>query len=210
VQVKICGITNLEDALAAVDAGADALGFVFYPKSPRRIEPQDAASIIRRIPPFIATVGVFVDAPADQIRLIQMRSGLSLIQFHGDEPPEEVALFERCAIKAIRVREQCDLERASLYRVRAILLDTQADGIPGGTGTSFDWRLAPGAAFRANLILAGGLTPENVRSAVQMVKPAAVDVASGVEAGPGKKDRHKVIEFIREAKAASRELRRPA
>ena len=200
MQVKICGITNPDDALSSVEAGADALGFVFYPQSPRFIEPAAAAAIIRRLPPFVATVGVFVDASSDAVRSALEACGLSLIQFHGNETPDQVAPFGPRAIKAIRVGESGNAALLSRFPVRAFLLDTYVEGVPGGTGKAFDWRLANREVIPGALILAGGLTAENVRVAIRLVRPDAVDVGSGVEAKPGKKDHRKLTRFIREAK----------
>lgn len=205
-RVKVCGITNLEDALHAVAAGADALGFVFYRPSPRYIKPADAAKIIAALPPFVVSVGLFVNEDEDSVAAILQATGVDLIQFHGDETPEFCSRFERPFIKALRV----DSERHSLSDVtamvetfaeaRGVLLDTYRQGIPGGTGEVFDWDLVP--SCRQNIILAGGLDPRNVAAAVHRVSPFAVDVSGGVEASHGIKDADKVTQFISAAKAA--------
>lgn len=200
MQVKICGITNLVDALFSVEAGADALGFVFYSGSPRNIQPDLAKKIIEQLPPFVTTVGVFVDAPADTVRAILEECGLSMVQLHGSELPEQVSLFSKLAIKAIRVRGTSDLQYLPRYPVRAYLLDTYIEGVPGGTGKTFNWNLARRAKAYGKVILAGGLTPENVRSAVRTAEPDAVDVSSGVEEKPGKKSLEKIRRFVLEAK----------
>jgi phosphoribosylanthranilate isomerase len=200
VRVKICGITNLEDALAAAAAGADALGFVFAP-SPRQVTPQHAAAIIRELPPFVTTVGLVVDQDP---RPILAECPVDVVQFHGSEPPEAVAAVARRAYKAFRVREEEDLRALGDYpTVSAFLLDAYVPDVPGGTGRSFPWDLAVLARrFGKPVIVAGGLTPENVALCVETTQPYGVDVSTGVEASPGKKDRTKVRDFIAAAKAA--------
>jgi phosphoribosylanthranilate isomerase len=198
-KVKICGITNLNDALAAVKYGADALGFVFYRKSPRYIEPEEALDIIRGLPPFVTTVGVFVDEDRDEVERVMSLAGLDVAQFHGNESPD-ACLIRRRAIKAIRVREVKDLDAMHQYKVSAYLLDTYAPHMPGGTGEVFDWDIALEAKKSGRIILAGGLTPENIEEAARRVRPYAVDVGSGVEAEPGRKDHEKVRLFIERAK----------
>ncbi|SPD76321.1 N-(5'-phosphoribosyl)anthranilate isomerase [uncultured Desulfobacterium sp.] len=190
MKVKICGITNIEDALKAVELGIDALGFIFA-KSPRKVEPEKAAGIIRSLPLFIKTVGVFVNEEPNRIRQIVDLCGLDIIQFHGDEPPEVLAEFAPRAIKAFRLKDESSLEPIKSYqgKVRATLLDTYSDNKFGGTGKTFDWGLAIKAkAFGIPLILSGGLSPDNIQEAIRAVQPYAVDVNSGVEEGPGKKD----------------------
>ena len=202
LRVKICGVTNLADALAAVEAGADALGFVFAP-SPRRIEPGRAREIIGRLPPFVSTVGVFSGEEPDRVRDILSVCGLDYAQFHGDEPPDVCNAFGRRAIRAVRVKGPSSLADLGRFRVGAFLLDSFVEGVEGGTGEVFPWEIAAAAGtLGAPIILAGGLTPENVAEAVRRVKPFAVDVSSGVEEAPGRKDRALVEEFIRRAKGA--------
>ena len=201
VKVKICGITNYDDALAAAEFGADALGFVFYKKSPRHITPEKAAQIIYRLPPFVATVGVFVDEKKEEVEKVMGRIGLTAAQFHGNEPPEACEIPRR-TIKAIRIKELTDLDPMRHYQVSAFLLDAYTPEALGGTGQVFNWSIAMDARAYGKIILAGGLTPENVATAVQMVKPYGVDVASGVELEPGIKDHEKLRLFIRNAKEA--------
>jgi phosphoribosylanthranilate isomerase len=208
VKVKICGITNREDALSAVGAGADALGFNFWKGSRRYVAPRAAREIISELPPGILCVGVFVNegAPADVVRTAR-EAGVGAVQLHGDETPEYCAAvrgFE--VIKALRVRGDFRVERADAYRVDAILLDAFSDTEPGGTGRTFDWRLAAEARARLpKLYLAGGLTPENVGAAFERVRPYALDVCSGVESAPGRKDGERVRAFVEAARAAEAE-----
>jgi phosphoribosylanthranilate isomerase len=203
VRVKICGITNVEDAQVAVDAGADALGFIFCESSPRYLSPSAAARIIQTVPPFVAKVGVFVNSPEESVRRILSECGIDTLQFHGDEPPEFCGGFPCKVIKAFRVQDEDSLRRASAYRNYAWLLDSYVPGQSGGTGVQFNWELARRAIREsARVILAGGLTPENIGQAVRQVRPYGVDVSSGVEAKPGRKDHAKVKLFIREAKTA--------
>jgi phosphoribosylanthranilate isomerase len=201
-RVKICGITNLEDALFAADAGADALGFVFYAKSPRYIAPERAREIVLRLPPFVAKVGIFVNEELDQVEKIMAYCHLDYAQLHGDEPPEQVAALAPRAIKAVRVRSAADIERLAQYQAIAYLLDTYHPTKHGGTGEAFDWELAVEAKSHGPIILAGGLTPDNVGDAIERVHPYAVDVSSGVEAAPGIKDHQKVQRIIIAAKGA--------
>ncbi len=196
-RIKICGITHLDDALMAIEAGADALGFVFVPHTPRYLHPEQARSIIDQLPPFITTVGLFVNAEQQGLEAIADGCRLNLIQLHGDEPPALCVALSRRVIKAFRVKDESSLSRLSGYRVSAYLLDTYVKGAMGGTGKSFDWNLALKAKSYGRIILAGGLTPDNVASAVLQVRPYGVDVSSGVEASPGRKDPAKVKAFIR-------------
>ena len=196
-RIKICGITHLNDALMAIEAGADALGFVFVPNTPRYIHPEQARSIIDQLPPFITTVGLFVNAEQQGIEAIADGCRLNLIQLHGDELPTLCVALSRRVIKAFRVKDESSVSRLSDYRVSAYLLDTYVKGAMGGTGKSFDWNLALKAKSYGRIILAGGLTPDNVASAVLQVRPYGVDVSSGVEASPGRKDPAKVKAFIR-------------
>ena len=203
VRVKICGITRLEDALHAVNAGADALGLVFYDKSPRHVAPLQAATICAALPPFITRVGLFVDASADFVKGILQTVSLDLLQFHGDETPAYCAQFGKPYIKAVRVQAATDLLKyaADFDAACGLLLDAYVPGVPGGTGEAFDWKLIP-ANFPKPVVLSGGLTPANVRGAVQQTRPWAVDVSSGVELSKGIKDPHQVAQFIANAKAS--------
>ena len=203
MRVKICGITNLDDALAACEAGADALGFVFAEEAKKRnryIAPEDALAIIEQLPPFVTTVGVCVNAELGA--LARILTVVDLVQFHGEERPEDIPM-NHIAIKAFRVREGFVAGDMAAYRTRAWLLDAYTPGQRGGTGHTFDWTLAQEAvALGRPVILAGGLTPENIAEAVRTVRPYGVDVSGGVEAGPGKKDHEQVRRFIRNAKTA--------
>lgn len=203
VRVKICGITNSADAFAAVEAGADALGFVFYQDSPRAISPGKAADIIRKVPPFIITVGVFVNENPRQIEEIISLTHIGVVQLHGSERPE-ACYFSRPAIKAIRVKSLDSLDPLIHYQgnVSAFLLDTFSPGVLGGTGQIFNWDIAAYAKQFGPIILAGGLTPTNISDAVRHVRPYGVDVSSGVESEKGKKDHQKIKSFIELAKAA--------
>jgi len=203
VRVKICGITNLDDAMAAVDFGADALGFVFFRESPRCIKHADAGKIIKKLPPFITTIGVFVDEKPEQIEKIVTMTGIDVIQLHGNESPEWCNLSRRM-IKAIRVKSLESLDPLIHYkdRVSAFLLDTFTPDIFGGTGQIFNWDIATYAKQFGRIILAGGLTPDNVVKAVRRVQPYGVDVSSGVESEKGKKDHKKMKIFIEKAKGA--------
>ncbi len=202
VRVKICGITNLEDALAAVEAGADALGFMFYEKSPRNVPVNLAADIIRQLPPFVAKVGVFVNAAEDSVRRAAGECGIDTLQFHGDETPESCQGFAPLKVyKAFRVRGLESLQALPSYQTDAWLLDSFVEGKPGGTGAKFNWDLAvESKKLGRPIILAGGLTPENVADAVRNVQPFAVDVSSGVESAARKKDHAKLRMFIGAAK----------
>jgi phosphoribosylanthranilate isomerase len=204
VRVKICGVTCIQDALAAVRSGADALGFVFA-DSPRRITPEAARRIARELPPFAARVGVFVNAPISEIRRMASFCTLTAIQLHGDEHDAMIEALALPVIKALRAAPGAP-DPTTAYPNAALLLDTYAAGKMGGTGKTFDWRLAVDVAKIRPIILAGGLNPENVADAVRMVRPFAVDVSSGVEIEPGRKDHAKVQRFIREAKAAAWDL----
>lgn len=200
VKVKICGITNLEDALAAVEAGADALGFVFKASSPRHIFPEQAAAIIRHLPPFIQTVGLFVDEEIETVNATAIQCGLDLVQLHGDESPSYCSEVQRRVIKAFRIKDITSLEPTKNYQVSSILLDAWSPSAHGGTGRTFNWEIAAIAAASGRTILAGGLTPENVADAVSQVRPYAVDVSSGVECTPGHKDIDKIRDFIFQVK----------
>jgi phosphoribosylanthranilate isomerase len=202
VKVKICGITSVEDALGAVDAGADALGLMFYASSPRCVTLERAAKIIRELPPFVARVGVFVDPTEDEVRRAIADCGIDTLQFHGEEPPEFCRRFGLKTIKAFRIRDRESLQASAAYPDQAWLLDSFVAGKPGGTGERFNWDIAREATQRSRrVILAGGLTPENAADAVREVRPYALDVSSGVESAPGRKDVAKVRAFIAAAKA---------
>jgi phosphoribosylanthranilate isomerase len=203
VKVKICGITNTGDAEAAVSLGADALGFVFFKESPRYVSPKDAASIRKTLPSFVPAVGVFVNETAQGIEEIASVSGIDLIQLHGDEPPE-MCMRSRRVIKVIRVKSLESLSPLNEYKdkVSAFLLDTYTPDALGGTGRIFNWDIAVEAKQFGRIVLAGGLTPDNVAQAVGYVKPYAVDVSSGVELRKGKKDHTKIRLFIERAKSA--------
>jgi phosphoribosylanthranilate isomerase len=202
VRIKICGITNLEDARLAADLGAHALGFIFYPKSPRSVRPDAAREIIRNLPPLVMTVGVFVDEEAEVVRGIAETAGLDWVQLHGQESPEYCCELKHRVIKGFRIQDSSSLTLLPQYQgtVQAMLLDTYKAGTAGGTGETFDWELTRQAGELGPIILAGGLTPGNVAQAIHAAKPAAVDVASGVEAAPGKKDREKLREFLKAVK----------
>ena len=203
VRVKICGITRLQDLHVACQAGADALGFVFYEKSPRHVTLDAAAALVRELPPFVQSVGLFVNAEPAFVEAVLRAVPLDLLQFHGDETPAACERFGRPYIKAVRVTADTDLLKcaADFETARGLLLDAYVPGIPGGTGERFDWRLIP-ANMPKPIVLSGGLQPDNVTEAVQQVRPWAVDVSSGVEASKGIKDPHKTAQFIAKAKAS--------
>jgi len=196
-RIKICGITRPEDGQAAARAGADAIGLVFEPRSPRIVSAERALAVIRALPPFVKVVGLFVNADAGQIRDILGRVPLDLLQFHGDEPPDFCRIFSRPYLKAIHMREGIDV-RSMVGRysdAAAVLLDTHHGELAGGTGERFDWSRIP-AALGKPLVLAGGLTPGNVGAAIREVHPYAVDVSSGVEQAKGIKDAGKIAAFV--------------
>jgi phosphoribosylanthranilate isomerase len=197
-------VRTLEEAQAAVEAGADALGFNFWPRSPRYIAPADAALIAAQLSPLVALVGVFVNQQRERIIETAEAVGLHAVQLHGDEPPEFCEGFNRLrVIKALRVGEDFDCRRLEAYRVAMILLDTSVKGTYGGTGHRFDWRKAIEAKPFAPLILAGGLRADNIAEAIARVRPAAVDVCSGIEAEPGRKDLRKLRELMAEVARAN-------
>jgi phosphoribosylanthranilate isomerase len=200
IKVKICGITCLEDALLAVDAGADAVGFVFYEKSPRNINPMQAAEIISKLPPLIQTVGLFVNEESEKVNWTADYCGLDLVQLHGDESPEDCLEINRRVIKAFRMKNIVSIEPLRKYQAAGYLLDAWSPDAFGGTGKTFNWEMAAAARQYGRIILAGGLSADNVVEAVRTVQPYAVDVSSGVESAPGKKDRDKVKEFIKRVK----------
>lgn len=201
IRVKICGITHVEDALQACACGADALGLVFYPQSPRYVTPEQARAIIRALPPLVTTVGLFVNEEPQRIRQLAEDCGLDVIQLHGDEGASACDYAPRRSIKALRVKDAASLAGHEEFRTSALLLDAWVAGAYGGTGECFNWELAAGIARQRPVILAGGLTPDNVAAAVKAVRPYGVDVSSGVESAPGRKDSAKVAAFIRNAKS---------
>ena len=203
VIVKICGLTNSEDALAAAGFGANALGFVFHPPSPRHVALDTAARIVEQLPPYIVKVGVFVDAAEEEVLRAIAACSLNVLQFHGNEPPQYCLQFGLMSVKAFRIKGAASLQDLERYPTDAWLLDSYVADKAGGTGERFNWDLACQAkALGKPIFLAGGLTPENVAEAVRQVQPYAVDVSSGVEASPGKKDLGKVRAFIEAAKQA--------
>jgi phosphoribosylanthranilate isomerase len=201
IQVKICGITNKEDALCATGCGAAALGFIFYPPSPRYIKPEDARKIISGLPKEVVNVGLFVNEKVDEIKRVMKYCGLDMIQLHGDESPEfcrEFPAFQ--VIKAVELKNDDDLNHAYSYEVAAILVDSRYAGLYGGTGRKANWKLACRTKNKKPLILSGGLHENNIAEALQTVAPAAVDINSGVEFEPGNKDHAKlarIFEIIR-------------
>ena len=196
-RIKICGITRVEDACMAAELGADAIGLVFYPPSPRNVGLERARAIIAAMPPFVTITGLFVDPAPEQVESVLRRCSLDLLQFHGDESPEFCGDFGMPYIKAARVRADADLVQylSRYHAAQGWLLDAYHDKLYGGTGESFDWKLVPRDLARP-VILSGGLTPDNVRAAVRQVRPWAVDVSSGVEAVKGIKDAAKIAAFI--------------
>jgi phosphoribosylanthranilate isomerase len=201
--VKICGITRLEDAEAAIELGAGAIGFVFWPKSPRYMDPERARTIVAALPPFIATVGVFVDQTARLVNGVAARVGLSTVQLHGDEPIEMLGEIERPVVKAMALRASTTAEEADAWpsRVR-LLIDAHDPDQRGGTGRAVDWKRAAAVAARRPVLLAGGLNAANVADAIRTVKPFGIDVSSGVESSPGIKD-HSRLRALFDAVAAA-------
>ncbi|MGC8578647.1 MAG: phosphoribosylanthranilate isomerase [bacterium] len=191
VKVKICGITSIEDALLACEYGADAIGFVFYTQSPRYITPQDTIEIIEKLPAFISTVGVFVNEPIENINNIVNLTGINYIQLHGDEPMSTISRFGRRAIKAFRIKDALSIKEVNESGLNFVLLDSYTKNY-GGSGKSFDHELLKGLSKNIKFILSGGITPENVSRIIQLYKPYAVDVSSGVESSPGKKSIEKI------------------
>jgi phosphoribosylanthranilate isomerase len=203
IKVKICGITNVTDALAAAEAGADLVGLMFFEKSPRHVSIRTAAEIAGKLPPFVVKVGVFVNPQEDLVLRAIGDCGLGLLQFHGDEGPEFCTQFGLMSMKAFRIRDQQSLHALPDYKTDAWLLDAHASDKLGGTGEKFNWDLAIEAnKLGKPIFLAGGLTPENVADGIRQVQPYGVDVSSGVEKSPGKKDETKVRAFIKAAKDA--------
>ncbi len=203
VKVKICGITNLEDAWLAAEAGADALGFIFVEGTPRYVTPAEAAAIIRQLPPLITPVGVFWDHPAGHVKAVAEAAGLLALQFHGNEPPEALVDYRLPVIKTIKVGSAADLADLDAYRVSAFLLDSPARWSHGEARQPIQWELAREAGTKGRVILSAGLTPDTVATAIRIARPYGVDVNSGVEARPGKKDPDKVRWFVARAKEAA-------
>jgi len=197
VKVKVCGTTRLKDALLAVECGADAIGFIFYKKSPRCVSVKTAKEICSKLPPFVNRVGVFVNETAEKINRIADRCRLDAVQLHGDESPALCKKIKVRVIKAMRVKDASSLKEMFRYTVEGFLLDTYKEDQWGGTGKVFDWDLAVRAKKYGAVLLAGGLNPRNVREAIKKVKPYGVDVSSGVEQSPGKKDPKKVKAFLK-------------
>jgi phosphoribosylanthranilate isomerase len=210
VRVKICGITDLQDALAAIELGAHALGFNFYKKSSRYIEPTQAKSLVEALPPFVSLVGVFVDEYSpERVMKIAQAIGISSVQLHGSESPDYVKkLGGLQVIKSFRVDDQFEVQQMAAYPVNTFLLDGYVPGQFGGTGKTCDWEVALAAKKQGRIILAGGLSAENIFEAVCKVEPYAVDICSGVESQPGKKDLKKMQDLFREVDRAHRGLDR--
>lgn len=202
-RIKICGITRAEDADAAVAAGADSLGFVFYPPSPRNVSIEQAAELIAGLPAFVTSTALFVDADVEFVQRVIEQTKVDLLQFHGNESQAYCSQFARPYMKAIRMKPDVDVKAESerYGDASAILLDAYRPGVPGGTGESFDWERIP-AELRDSIVLAGGLNPDNIRKAVETVHPFAVDVSGGVEASKGMKDKEKIETFVQEVNRA--------
>ncbi len=200
-RVKICGITSVEDAQAAIEAGADALGLVFYAPSPRSVSIAQAQEISRSVGPFVSLVGLFVNADADEVQNTLSQIPLHVLQFHGDESRDYCEQFQRPYMKAIRMRPELDIQQAMNEHPNAsgILLDAYRKGVPGGTGETFDWQRVPARSEQA-LVLAGGLNPDNLEQALAATHVWAVDVSGGVESSPGRKDHEAIKRFVRIAK----------
>lgn len=207
MKIKICGITNVEDARMAWESGADALGFVLYRDSPRYVKPESVKSIIAGLPPFVITVGVFVNEEVDTVRSLMEECGLFLAQLHGDESPDYCLSLHRSVLKGIRLRDRRTFLALAEFQgrgsIRGFVIDAFSDSAYGGTGTLADWALAAEVAKASPVVLAGGLTPDNVQGAIRAVRPYGVDVSSGVEKSPGKKDPVKIQAFIHAVKLVS-------
>jgi phosphoribosylanthranilate isomerase len=204
IKVKICGMTQLKDALFAVEQGADAVGFIFYKKSPRAVTMKTVREIIAKLPPLVDTVGVFVNESDSRVNKIADYCGLDLVQLHGEESPAFCRKIHRRVIKAFRVKDLQTIKQLEKYPVSGLLLDTFSDHLQGGTGKTFDWNLALPAKKIGPVILAGGLTPRNIRQAISQVRPYGVDVCSGVEKSPGIKDLEKVRAFLKNIRSGSK------
>lgn len=201
--VKVCGVTCLDDAQMCVDAGVDALGLNFWPGTKRRVDPEVARQIVLAHGDRVRMVGLFVDAATEDIEALRARVGFHCVQLHGDETPEQLAHFLPAAFKALRVKDGSIRDEAARYGGEHILLDAYVPGAVGGTGATFDWALAAELSRERRVVLAGGLTADNVAEAVRTVKPYAVDTASGVESAPGLKDESKVRAFVEAARRAT-------
>ena len=204
IKVKICGMTQLKDALFAAEQGADAVGFIFYKKSPRAVTMKMVREIISKLPPLVDTVGVFVNETAERVNKIADYCGLDLVQLHGEESPAFCRKIHRRVIKACRVKDLKSIKQLEKYPASGFLLDTFSENLHGGTGKTFDWNLALPAKKIGPVILAGGLTPRNIRQAVSQVRPYGVDVSSGVEKSPGIKDLEKVRAFLKNIRSGSK------
>ena len=204
VKIKICGMTQLKDALFAIEQGADAVGFIFYKKSPRSTTMKTVRDIILKLPPLAGTVGVFVDETVERVNKVADYCGLDMVQLHGDESPAFCRKIHRRVIKAFRVKDFQSLKKLQKYSVSGFLLDTFSDNLHGGTGKTFDWNLVLPAKKIGPVILAGGLTPSNIRQAVSQARPYGVDVCSGVEKSPGVKDPEKVRAFLTNIRSGSK------
>jgi phosphoribosylanthranilate isomerase len=204
IKVKICGMTQLKDALFAVEQGVDAVGFIFYKKSPRAVTMKTVREIITKLPPLVDTVGVFVNESAERLNKVADYCGLDLVQLHGEESPAFCRKIHRRVIKAFRVKDLLSIKQLEKFPVSGFLLDTFSDDLHGGTGKTFDWNLALPAKKMGPVILAGGLTPRNILQAVRQVRPYGVDVCSGVEKSPGIKDLEKVRAFLKNIRSGSK------
>ena len=204
IKVKICGMTQLKDALFAVEQGVDAVGFIFYKKSPRAVTMKTVREIITKLPPLVDTVGVFVNESAERLNKIADYCGLDLVQLHGEESPAFCRKIHRRVIKAFRVKDLQSIKQLEKFPVSGFLLDTFSDDLHGGTGKTFDWNLALPAKKIGPVILAGGLTPSNIRQAVRRIRPYGVDVCSGVEKSSGIKDLEKVRSFLKNIRSGSK------
>ena len=204
IKVKICGMTQLKDALFAVEQGVDAVGFIFYKKSPRAVTMKTVREIITKLPPLVDTVGVFVNESAERLNKIADYCGLDLVQLHGEESPAFCRKIHRRVIKAFRVKDLQTIKQLEKFPVSGFLLDTFSDDLHGGTGKPFDWNLALPVKKMGPVILAGGLTPRNILQAVRQVRPYGVDVCSGVEKSPGIKDLEKVRAFLKNIRSGSK------
>ena len=204
VKIKICGMTQFKDALFAIEQGADAVGFIFYKKSPRSTTMKTVRDIILKLPPLAGTVGVFVDETVERVNKVADYCGLDMVQLHGDESPAFCRKIHRRVIKAFRVKDFQSIKKLRKYSVSGFLLDTFSDNLHGGTGKTFDWNLVLPAKKIGPVILAGGLTPSNIRQAVSQARPYGVDVCSGVEKSPGVKDPEKVRAFLTNIRSGSK------
>ncbi len=204
-RIKICGITRIDDARAAIAVGVDAIGLVFYPRSPRCLDIERARSIVDQLPPLVTVVGVFVNQTIKQVREIADRASLDILQLHGDETPEQCCRYGQPYIKGVRMRDDVDLTATAraFSDCRGLLVDTYKPGIEGGTGETFSWKRIP-ATMTKPVILAGGLTPANVGEAIKTVRPFAVDVSSGVEKTPGVKEAREIERLVKAVRAADR------